>query len=183
MVHTINASVRKEHGKVAAKRIRASGKIPAVACNTKGEACSLTVDAVEFSKVWRNITRTTSITLSIEGKEHLAYIQDVEYDIKTDSVLHADFHIVNEDTVLKERFKIQYSGSPQGVREGGFLVKHQPSILLKATPKNMPERIVADISGIRIGEVFRVKDLGLPKDITIITDPEAVLVTVAPPRG
>ena len=113
----------------------------------------------------------------------MAYIQDVEYDIKTDSVLHADFHIVNEDTILKERFKIQYNGSPVGVREGGFLVKHLPSVLLKATPKNMPVRIVADISNIKIGEVFRVKDLGLSKDVTLITDPEAVLVTVAPPRG
>ena len=91
----INAKIRKETGKKAAKALRATGRLPAVAYNEKGESTMLDIDAVEFSKAWRSITATTLVKLVIEGQEHQAYIQDTEYDIISDKTLHADFHIVS----------------------------------------------------------------------------------------
>ena len=59
----INAKIRKETGKKAAKQLRATGRLPAVMYNSKGESTMLDIDEVEFNKVWRNITPTTVITL------------------------------------------------------------------------------------------------------------------------
>ena len=60
---TINAKIRTVSGKSAAKKLREAGSIPAVMYNDKGEATMLEVNAVEFNKVWRSITATTSIDL------------------------------------------------------------------------------------------------------------------------
>ena len=73
---TINAKTRTTTGKTAAKNLRKEGRIPAVVYNAKGEATSVEVDEVEFNKVWRTITPTTSVNLVLDGKESLALIKD-----------------------------------------------------------------------------------------------------------
>ena len=115
----INAKTRTETGKSFAKKLRAAGRLPAVMYNEKGESTMLDVDAVEFSKVWRTVTPTTLITLNVDGKENLAYVQDSEYDIKTDRNLHADFHVVSGNQPIVARMKVNYVGTPAGVLAGG----------------------------------------------------------------
>jgi large subunit ribosomal protein L25 len=178
----INATTRKESGKVAAKKLRAAGHIPAVAYNEKGESIMLDVDAVEFSKAWRSITKTTLVNLKIDGKDNLAYIKDTEYDIKTDSSLHADFHIVSGTKPVTAVFKIRYSGTPAGVLKGGFMVKHIPDVKVKALPKDMPEFITADVSKLEIGGKFTVADLNLGDKVTVLTKAESLIVSIAPPK-
>ena len=102
----INAKTRTTTGKTAAKNLRKEGRIPAVVYNDKGEATSLEISEVEFNKVWRTITPTTSITLNIDGKESLALIKDAEYNIRTDRVLHADFFVPAADQKLVMKMKV-----------------------------------------------------------------------------
>ena len=175
----INAKTRTETGKSVAKKLRAAGRIPAVMYNEKGESTMLDIDAAEFSKVCLTVTQTTLITLKVDGKDNLAYIQDSEYDIKSDKSLHADFHVVSGEKPIVAPMKVNYVGTPAGVLAGGFLLRHVPDVTLKALPKDMPARVTADISGIKVGEVFRVKDLNLSEAITVLTDKEASLMIVS----
>lgn len=178
----IKAAVRNETGKKAAKLLRAAGKIPAVVYDEAGNATSITVDTVEFNKVWRNITATTLVTLDVDGKKSDAFIRDTEYDIMTDTVLHADFFAVSNKKPVVRKYKLQFSGTAAGVLKGGFMVKHIPEITVKALPKDLPVRVVIDVSKINIGDVFSVKDIELGKDVTVLTPAEEVIVTVAPAR-
>ena len=165
----INAKTRTETGKSVAKKLRAAGRLPAVMYNEKGEATMLDIDAAEFSKVWRTVTPTTLITLNVDGKDNLAYIQDSEY-------------VVSGDLPIVARMKVNYVGTPAGVLAGGFMLRHVPDVTLKALPKDMPARIEADISGVKIGDVFRVKDLGIADSVTILSDKEASLISVSAGR-
>ena len=178
----IEAKTRKETGKKVAKQLRAAGRIPAVVYNEKGESTPVDVDTVEFNKAWRNITKTTLVTLKVDGKAEDAFIADTEYDIKTDSVLHADFFAVTNTKPVVRKYKVQYTGTAAGVLKGGFMVKHVPEVVVKALPKDLPARLVVDVSKVNIGDVLRVGDLELGKNVTIITDEKAALVTVAPAR-
>ena len=94
---TLNAKVRTASGKTAAKKLRQVGSIPAVMYNDKGESTMLEINEVEFNKIWRTITPSTSINLVVDGKENLALIKDTEYNICTDKVLHADFFVPAAD--------------------------------------------------------------------------------------
>ena len=156
----LDAKTRTTTGKTAAKNLRKEGRIPAVVYNDKGEATSIDVSEVEFNKIWRTVTPTTSINLVVDGKDNVALIKDVEYNIRTDKVLHADFFVPAADQKLVSKIKIHYTGTPAGV----------------------PETIVADISGINVSEALRVKDLKVGKNVEVLTDAELPLVTVSPAR-
>ena len=112
---TLNAKTRTVTGKTAAKNLRKEGRIPAVVYNAKGEATSIDVDEVEFNKIWRTITPTTSIVLNIDGKENVALIKDVEYNIRNDKALHADFFVPDADQKLVMKIKVHFQGTPAGV--------------------------------------------------------------------
>jgi len=178
----INAKTRKETGKKAAKQLRANGRIPAIMYNAKGKSVMLDVDEVEFNKVWRSVTATTLITLKVDGKDGDAFIKDTEYNIRDDKVLHADFFEPDAKEKVTATLKVQYSGTPAGVLKGGFMVKHVPEVVLRAPAKKLPSRLVIDVSKVNIGESFCVKDLGLDKDITVVTPADTPLVSVSPAR-
>ncbi len=180
---TINAKIRTATGKTAAKNLRKEGRIPAVVYNAKGEATSIDVDEVEFNKVWRTITPTTSVTLNVEGKESLALIKDVEYNIRTDKALHADFFVPETEEKLVMKIKVHYTGTPAGVLRGGFKKERNNEIKIKAKIADLPETITADISKINVSEALRVKDLDLGKNVEVLTPAELPLVTVSPARG
>ena len=178
----INAATRKETGKKYAKALRAEGKIPAVAYNENGEATMLEIASSEFEKAWRSITKTTLVTLKIDGAENSALIKDTEYDILSDKVLHADFHVVSGNKATKAKMKIHLSGTPAGVLKGGFMVKHVPEITVKALPQDMPEFIEADVSKVEIGQKLTFADLSLGDKVTVISNPASVIISIAPPK-
>lgn len=179
---TLNAKVRTASGKAAAKKLREVGSIPAVMYNDKGEATMLEVNEVEFNKIWRTVTPSTSINLVVDGKENLALIKDTEYNIRTDKVLHADFFVPAADEKLVMNIKVHYSGTPAGVLKGGFKKERNNQIKVKAAIADLPETIIADISKINVSEALRVKDLELPASVEVLTDKELPLVTVSPAR-
>ena len=178
----IEAKKREGTGKKVAKLLRAAGRIPAVMYNEKGEAVSLDVDSAAFNKVWRSITSTTLVTLNVEGTSYDAFIRATEYDIKTDAVLHADFFAVTNTKPVVRKYKVQYSGTAAGVLKGGFMVKHIPEIVVKALPKDLPVRLVVDVSKINIGERLCVKDIDFGKGVEILTPADTCIVSVSPAR-
>lgn len=179
---TLNAKTRIVTGKTAAKNLRKEGRIPAVVYNAKGEATSIDVDEVEFNKIWRTITPTTSIVLNIDGKENVALIKDVEYNIRNDKALHADFFVPDADQKLVMKIKVHFQGTPAGVLKGGFKKERNNQIKIKATIADLPETITADVSKINVSEALRVKDLVLGDKVEVLTDKELPLVTVSPAR-
>ena len=109
-------------------------------------------------------------------------IKDVEYNIRNDQVLHADFFVPAADQKLVYKYKVQLTGNAAGVLKGGFMVKRVPEIKVQATIANLPERVVVDVSALNVGDCIKVKDINIGKDVTILTDPEAMLVSIAPAR-
>lgn len=179
---TINAKVRTATGKTAAKKLREVGSIPAVMYNDKGEATMLEVNAVEFNKVWRSITATTAIELKVDGKSMDALIKDTEYNIRNDSVLHADFFVPAADEKITAKMKVQLSGTPAGVLKGGFMVRRLPEVTVQSCLSTLPERVVCDVSALNIGDSLKVKDIVLAKGVEVLSDPEALIVSIAPGR-
>ncbi len=178
----LNAKTRTTTGKGPAKRLRMQGRIPAVMYNHEGKATMLDIDEVEFNKIWRNITPSTLISVSVDGTNHDVFIKDTEYNIRNDKVLHADFFEPAADEAITMKMPVHLVGTPAGVLKGGFLLKQLPEVQVKAVAKNMPARIDADISGVNIGEKFLVKNLNLGDGVTVVTSGDSALASVKPAR-
>lgn len=178
----INAKTRTTTGRANAKRMRVQGRIPAVLYNSEGKSTMLDIDEVEFNKIWRSVTPSTLVSVSVDGTAHDVFIKDTEYNIRNDKVLHADFFEPAADQQITMRMPVHLVGTPAGVLKGGFLLKQAPDVQVKAVAKKMPARIEADISGVNIGEKFLVKNLNLGDGVTVLTDAELALASVKPAR-
>ena len=172
------AKERKEAGKAVEKKLRNVGRLPAVMYNSKGEAVMLDVDEGEFTKLWKIATPTTLLTLDVEGKKSLVFIKDTEYDIKTDKNLHVDFHVIDESKKLKRPIKVQVTGNPVGVREGGVFESGIKEIQIECLPKDLPVRLVVDASDLTLGSEMFVKDIKLPKGVKVLSDNDAMVACV-----
>lgn len=179
----LNAASRTATGKAAAKKIRASGRLPAVMYNSKGEAFMLDVDESEFTKVWKTATATTLVSLVVDGKEGVpVLIKSTEYDIITDKNLHVDFHAPDPAKPMTVTMTVLVRGNPVGVREGGALEKGIKTIEIKCLPKDLPVRIIADVSELNLNAELKVKDLKLGSGITVVTGADEVIAAVRPLR-
>ncbi|NLM01539.1 MAG: 50S ribosomal protein L25 [Treponema sp.] len=174
----IKANTRTEAGKRFAKRLRESGRLPAVMYNSKGEAVMLDIDESEFIKVWNQATPTTLINLDVAGSVKKAFIKDTEYNIIQDRNLHVDFQIIDEDKPLKATMKIIVSGNPVGVREGGVFQKGVSTVDIECMPKDLPVRIVADVNKLGLGKTVTIADLPFDKSVKVLSDKDVIVAQV-----
>lgn len=174
----INAEVRTVQGKGDVNRLRKTGKIPAVMYNSQGQTTMLTVDSKEFNRVWRKVPAMTLVNLVVDGKTYDAFIKDTDYNLMADTVLHTDFYVPAADKEISAKFKVKYTGTPQGVLKGGYLLKRLPEVRIRAVAKNMPHEVSVDISALNIGDTLKVKDLKFAKGVTVTTDGEAALISI-----
>ena len=76
---------------------------------------------------------------------------------------------------------VELVGDAEGVTMGGVLTQVNREVTVEALPMDVPDRLQLDVSTLAIGESLRVADLGLPENVTVLTDPDEVLASVAQP--
>jgi len=174
---------RTEFGKGPARQLRREGKVPGVLYG-QGEAVSISLDPIEFSKVMQAKQQGyVLIALSdkpAKGKtERNAILKEVQYDPLTGDVLHADFFEVVMDKPIKVSIPIVVTGNiPVGVTLGGVLRQRERYLSLEGLPGDIPDTVSFDASNLEIGQVVKLKDLPLEKTLTPQDDPEKVIITL-----
>lgn len=175
---TLSAKLRTTTGKGAAKALRKAARLPAVMNDGTGKAVLLDIDAKEFNKLFQSITESTLVSVMVDGTEHVSFVKDVQYDIITDTIRHVDFYQVEPGKVLRTKIRIKITGSPEGVRLGGVLEYGINEIDVECLPKNLPERVVLDVSDLQLNHSLHVRDLKLPEGVKVHTDGEISVVTL-----
>jgi large subunit ribosomal protein L25 len=175
----LNARTRTETGKGAAKRLRAAKRLPAVMYDGAGKSVMIDIDEKEFSKLFHLITESTLIDVKLDAsRDIIAFVKDVQYDIIADKVNHIDFYEVDPAKTLRTKILLKLSGSPEGVRMGGVLETGTTEIEVECLPKNLPERIIVDVSNLELNHSIHVKDLKVGEGVKILTDSHNTVATL-----
>ncbi|OHB15837.1 MAG: hypothetical protein A2431_01080 [Candidatus Zambryskibacteria bacterium RIFOXYC1_FULL_39_10] len=183
MTIEIKAEKRERLGKL--KSLRNEGLMPAVCYGHKKEALPIQIKKSDFIKAWKNAGESTVIKLSIPGGDLDVLIHDVDYDLITGEPRHADFYIFEKGHKVEIDVPIEFIGVSPAVKDlAGVLMKIMHEIKIEAEPANLPHQIDVDISSITEleGQIL-AKDLILPKGVTLVENPEEVVVTVATPKA
>ncbi len=177
----LNASVRTETGKGAARKIRQAGDFPAVIYGHGREPQSLRLNARETDKLLSRIsTGATVIELNIDGKVARTLIREVQRHPFKRTIVHIDFQELVAGETISVRCPIVYVGTPEGVRlEGGILDQVMHELHIEADPSNIPNHIDVDVSGVKLGKSLHVSDLTLPAGIKVLDEPGATVCVVA----
>jgi large subunit ribosomal protein L25 len=174
----LKAQKRGETGSAAARRIRRGGRIPGVIYGRSGQSKSIDLDALEFVNGIKNITETTIVKVDIEGESYDAFVKNTQRNIRDGKVLHVDFYEVESGVILRAKVSVHVQGNPIGVRDGGTLEVPIHEVEVECLPKDLPERIILDVSGLNINQSIHVRDITLAEGVRIITGGDQVVAVV-----
>ena len=174
----LSARNRQRSGSAESRRIRRDGRIPAVLYGRTGKAVSLDLDALEFIRGTKGISESTIVKVEIDGKSYDAFVKNTQRNIIDGNILHVDFYEVESGVALRAKVSLQVSGNPAGVREGGILENPLHEIEVECLPKDLPERIVVDVSGLRVNQALHVRDIPLAEGVRLISAADQVVALV-----
>ena len=189
METTLQAVKRGEKGKNEARRLRASGRLPAVvygrtAADRTVHAMPVSVEPKVLSRILQSGANTL-ITLRIDGEpEAQVLVKEYQLDPITGHLLHADFYRVAMDQTITVTVPIVLRGEARGVKQqDGVLDFVTRQISIECLPGNIPEHIEVDVSELMINQGVRVRDLQAGGQWTPISEPDTMLVHVVAPKA
>ncbi|GGM96799.1 50S ribosomal protein L25 [Thermus composti] len=161
--------------------LRQAGKLPAVMYN-KHVNRKIYVDLAEFDKVFRQASIHHVIVLELpDGQKLPTLVRQVSLNKRKRRPEHVDFFVLSDEPV-EMYVPLRFVGTPQGVREGGVLQEIHRDILVRVSPRNIPEFIEVDVSGLGIGDSLHASDLKLPEGVKLAMPPEETIAAVVPPE-
>jgi large subunit ribosomal protein L25 len=173
----ISAEKREALGTRVSRRLRKSGKIPAVLARKGEDPLHLLVDAKEFGQLVKKHARIINLTHPA-GKDKV-FIKEVQYDHLDEHAIHVDFTRIAMDQLLTIEVPLILKGKPVGVsEEGGVLDQYIKTLKIQCLPDAIPDHIEADVTSLKKDVKFQVKDLPLPAGVKAAHDPELLLAIV-----
>ena len=162
MEATLQAEKRDTRGKNEARRLRASGRIPAVVYGAeKNKAVEIAVDPKILMRILHSQAGVnTLIGLQIDGGNTRVLVKEYQVDPIDHKLLHADFYQVAMDKTITVTVPIVLKGEAKGVKQQGGIVDFvNREIEIEVLPGDIPENITVDISELMLHEGVRVRDL------------------------
>jgi large subunit ribosomal protein L25 len=185
MEAVLDAAERTQRGKNEARRLRASGRIPAVVYGEKEGGRAIAVDPKILSRILKTGQgANTLIALNLPGTgDARVLVRDYQLDPITHELLHADFYRIAMDKVLRVQVSIVARGEPKGVKQqGGVLDVVHRQIEVECLPADIPSAIEVDVTELMVGQSIRVKDIATNPKWKAVTEPELMLLHVIIPK-
>ncbi len=177
----IAARGRGEFGKGPARRHRMAGEIPAVVYGPDFPSRTIAVGERDFHAAMRASVGTTIYQLSVDGQTNRVILRDMQRDPVTSRITHVDFYAISENKPLHLEIPITFVGLPKGVKdEGGILQIIVREVMVSCLPKDIPESVNVDVSGLGIGDSIHVADLTIP-NVEMLTESDRTLVVISAP--
>jgi large subunit ribosomal protein L25 len=175
---TLDAQKREGSGTRAAERLRKQGRVPAVVYGHKEATVSLSVGRDDLLSALRHGARV--VDLKTDGSAETALIREVQWDHLGKEVLHVDFARVSKDERIHVSVRIELRGIAPGVTAGGVLDQPLHAVEIECLAVSIPESIRVNVGELQMDGSIHVRDLHLPEGVVALTDPDAVVVHVAP---
>jgi len=183
----IKAKVRSEIGGRRPRRIRASGRVPAILYGS-GTAQALELNGREIAEALHgSSSESVLVDLMVETEggattKKMALIREVQHDPLRDTIEHVDFHQVEENKKLRVEVPVHEIGEAIGVRTGGGILDHALRTLrVECLPKDLPERIDVDVSALEVGQSIHVGEVKLPAGVAVLNAKELPVFMVLLP--
>jgi large subunit ribosomal protein L25 len=170
-IHEIPAETRKDEGKGASRRLRTTGKVPAIVYGSTDAPASI---QLEHNTVWLASQHewfySAILDLKLDGKTQKVLLRDMQRHPFKAQLLHLDFQRVDENKAIRIRVPLHFLNqetSPAG-KMAGILISHALNdVEISCLPKDLPEHIEVDLSELKVGDIVHLSALKLPNGVEI----------------
>jgi len=178
MPDILHAKIREEVGSNAAKRVRKSGRVPAVLYGHGGENVNLALPTEELNAVVRRGTKLVDLKGDVD---QTALIREVQWDTFCTEVLHVDLTRISAGESVRLAIPLELRGEAPGAREGGMIEHVTHEIELECPASSIPDRIEISINSLGMSESIKVGDVELPDKAKLLSNPDSVVVQCSAP--
>ncbi len=164
------AELRTEDGKGASRRLRHTGKIPAIIYGAGKEAKSIALASNKVQHALEDADLFNSVlTVEGAGTKEECVIKDLQRHPATGLVSHIDFQRVGKTTLITKRIPVEFTGQEEspGSKAGGMFSFMQQSVEVRCKARDLPTKLVVDLSEMKDGESLRLSGLDLPKGVSL----------------
>jgi large subunit ribosomal protein L25 len=181
---------REETGNGPARRLRAKGLVPAISYAKGKEATSLSIELDDLKAAMahgHNIVLELDFGKGAKGKgkskaPQYAVVKQIQMHPTKRSVLHVDLHEVDLAVEIEASVSVEMVGSPAGLADGGVLEWERREVVVRALPSSIPAMLELDVSELAIGHHLSAGALKMPEGVTLVDDPETLIIALVPPR-
>ena len=163
-----------------ARRLRAEGKVPAIVYGHDAENRPLTLDRLEFQRVFARAGRTHLVDLELDGRSAKVIVREIQTHPRRQGPIHVDLYAVNLQEKLRVEIPVQLVGESPVVKLGDADVLHTlHEVEVECLPTDIPEPFLVDISTLeQIDDEVRVRDLRVPPGVTLLVEPDELVVKI-----
>ncbi|MEM8845103.1 MAG: 50S ribosomal protein L25/general stress protein Ctc [Pseudomonadota bacterium] len=169
--YIIDAEPREDMGKGASRRLRRTGRIPAIMYGAGKEPENISLD---HNKMFHSLEDegffSHILTVNLTGKKQKVIVRDLQRHPAKPIVLHMDFQRVSDDQEVHIHVPLHFIGEDTcpGVKlEGGQISHHMIEVEISCLPKNIPEYIEVDVSDLNKGDSIHLSELKLPEGVVL----------------
>jgi len=170
----IVAEPRTEFGKGPARRVRRSGRVPAVLYGHGTDTRHITLPGHELLLA----LKTPNVLINVDGLKEggqLALPKAVQRDPIKGFIEHVDLILVRRGEKVTVEVPVQVTGE---VGPGGLLDQQMVRIAVEAEATRIPQAIEVDVEGMEIGSAVHAGELSLPQGATLVAEADALVLHV-----
>lgn len=185
-METVIIDAKMRDTKHKANSIRNSKMLPGVFYGKGVESLPVQVDYQVFRKAFIKGGYSQIMDLNVDGgKKFKVLVHDVQFNPITGAITHVDFKNVNLKEEITTEVPVEITGVSLAVKDlGGILTTVKHELMVKCLPMDLPHSIVVDVSTlVDFQSAIHVKDIVVPKGVTITDDEDDVVITVSAPRA
>jgi len=173
MSEALKVEKREEHGTRNTRRLRRAGSVPVVLYGHGEQTLSLKVAAEHLEAALRHGARVVDLDGAVKEK---AFIRALQWDPFGTHVLHVDLTRVSADERLQIEVPVILRGEAPGVKDGGHIEHLLHAVEIECLAIAIPEKLELRIGELKLDDALRADKIELPAGVTLLTDPETVIV-------
>ena len=181
----LKAEPRSATGRLAARKLKAHGIVPAVIYGGKHKSQPLQVSERDINAMLSHASgENILVELEIAGEKssRTALLQEVQHSPVKGDVVHVDFHAISMDEKIEANVPLEPLGVATGVKNfGGLLEQNLRSLTIECLPRDLPDKITVDVSALNIGDAIHVRDVKPPQGVTVKVQADLTAFSVVAP--
>jgi large subunit ribosomal protein L25 len=180
MAEVLQVEKRERVGSMASRRLRRSGRVPAVLYGHGEESEHLSISATQVQTLIRLHSKTVELAGDVKDT---ALVSQVHWDPLGIEVLHLDLIRVNLKELVEVTVPIHKHGDPAGVHEGGVFLENLHEVQIRCPAGEIPDSLGLNVTELHMGSHLTAADLEMPTGVELITPADTVVAHVEEPRS
>jgi large subunit ribosomal protein L25 len=177
----LKGTARTVSKKSAVKAMRRNQQVPCVLYGNHTENIHFSVNERDLKHLVYT-PNTYLVNIDIDGQVKETVMREIQFHPVTEQVLHIDFYAIDPSKPLTVDVPITITGNSEGVRAGGKLQVITRKLKISALPKDLPDTLTVDISGLALGKTILAGELSFDK-LTIVTPKTSIICVVKMTRA